>query len=667
MKNFRFLLSILIIPMIFFLVSFFTLSDYGISWDEPIHFTRGQAYFNYFWDGSLTYKDQDFSKRQSIYKETSFTAEYFLKHDSGHPPLNGIFAAFTNFIFYQKLGILGDIQSYHLFNILCATLLVLVVVVFGVYAYGYFMGIMAGLILATYPLFFAESHFNIKDPAEAAFFGATIFMFWMALKKENWKWLLGSVIFFALALGTKFNILFLPFIILPWLFIKYKFSFSNLLKQFNQMPRNFKIVFFSAPFIIIIIFFITWPYLWQNPVNNTLNIFKYYQEIGTGGKGQINFLLPGNINIFPIVWIIITTPPLILFLTILGIATSLFIKDKEKTAILWLLWLLIPILRVSAPNSSIYGGIRQIMEFIPAMALLSGLGAYSLSKLLTHYIPIRLSLKIWQIIIILFFIPQIFILFKLHPNENVYFNFLIGGLKGAQERQIPYWGNSFGNAYYQAVAWLNNHAEPNSKVALVQGTMVNIPKIYFRKDILYSNSFWSGINRNGEYLVDLTHQGYQVAYPSAWEYINNVLIPIYEVKADGVAIAKIWKNDISHSKDRYKDEINLPIKNVQKSENILNIELNQTYSLSRIIINFNSNDNCKIFKLGTIETSIDGKKWRNEVEKISEEQIKEYPSLKEGLIRYIFPANEVRFIKIITDDNRSCLFNETKILVKGFK
>lgn len=543
-------LVVILIPILFFLASFLTLSHYGISWDEPIHFIRGQAYLNYFLSGDIAYENIKPSDRRSHYQNTSFNAEFFMENDSGHPPLNGIFAALSNYIFYQKLGFLGDIESFHLFNILSATFLILIVVVFAYQAYGFFAALIAGIVMSTYPLFFAEGHFNIKDPVQAAFFGATVWSFWNAFKKLSWKWLLISAIFFAFALSTKFNVLFLPFIIFPWLILRYKKSLIFPLGLVKNWPKEFLVFLVISPLIITAIFFVTWPFLWQDPLQNTLSIFRYYEEIGTGGRGQPNFMLPGRFNIFPVVWIITTTPIQVLLLTLAGIISALlsFRKDKEKTALLWLIWLIVPILRVSVPNSSIYGGVRQIMEFIPAMALLSGLGALTLSLWLKKiFKPFAFSSKVWKIAIIFIFIPHLYTLIKLHPNENVYFNSLIGGLKGAQEKNIPYLGNSFGNGYYQAVKWLNKNAEPNSKLALVQGTMVNVPSLYLRPDIQYSNGFWSGINQEGEYLLELTHEGNQVAYPEAWEYINNVLIPVYEVKADGVVIAKVWKNDAGHS------------------------------------------------------------------------------------------------------------------------
>lgn len=666
-KNFKFFL--IFIPTLFFLISFFTLSDYGISWDEPIHFTRGQAYLNYFLSRDLTYQNIEPSARRSHYQDQSFTAQFFIKNDSGHPPINGILASLSNFIFYQKLGVLGDIESYHLFNILSATFLVFVVTVFAMQAYGFLAGIFAGLTLAVYPLFFAESHFNIKDPTEAAFFTATIWTFWLSLKKYNWKWLLASILFFALGLGTKLNILFLPFILIPWLILRFGQTLPNPFTTISKLPGNFLILLLAAPFIVSLIFFLSWPYLWQDPLGHTLNIFRYYKEIGTGGLGQPQYLLFRGFNLFPITWILITTPPLILFLTILGIF-GVFKKRKEKgkTAFLFLLMIIIPILRVSVPGSSIYGGVRQIMEFLPAMALLSGLGAKILIESLKSFSVFRLLPKTLLILLVfMLFIPHLLVMVKMHPNENVYFNSLIGGLPGAKKANIPYWGNSFGNAYYQAVYWLNKNAPYGSKVGLLQGTSVNIPPIYFSPAIYYSNSFWSGILREGEYLVELTHQGNEIAYLFAWEYVKEVLIPVYEVSVDGVAIATVWKNDIEHSKKEYQSEEEVVIKSTKKIGRLLEIELDKIYALARINVQFDTQNNCETFQKGIVQTSINGKDWRTEYEKIGDEQVKSYSSLVEGTIRYIFPANQAKYIKILTSSEKSCFFQNTKVKLYGFE
>ena len=226
----------LVLTFIFFWVSLFTLSDYGISWDETIHFYRGQAYLHYFLTGEKTYAElpqvnlQGTSgeprkvtiPRRSFYQSDIYNGEYMLKNDSGHPPLNGELAALLNYIFYQKLGILEDVQSHHLFNILAGSLLVFVVISFAKLYIGSFAALISYLALVTYPLFWAESHFNIKDPPETAFFAAAIWTFINSLQKASLSWLIIFWIFLGFALGTKFNILFLSLILIPYLLFYYR-------------------------------------------------------------------------------------------------------------------------------------------------------------------------------------------------------------------------------------------------------------------------------------------------------------------------------------------------------------------------------------------------------------------------------------------------------------
>lgn len=652
---------VVIIPLVFFLIGLLTLRDYGISWDEPIHFQRGQDYLYYIFTGKKKFDEKDI---KSFYQNNNLSAQYFLEKDDGHPPLNGMLAAISNTIFYQKLGILGDIESYHLFNILISTLLVLIVAIFAWQTYGVFASIIASLAVSSYPLFFAESHFNIKDPAQTAFFTLTVWAFWNSLKKGNPIWLLISVVGFSLSLGTKFNVLFLPFILLPYLLIRYNFLFKKgvpfLKESIRKIPKHYLFALILSPLIIAGIFFATWPFLWEDPIVNLLFTINWYKDIGTG-SATYGYFIPGGFNLYAPIWILITTPPLVLVLSGVGIFAAIRKrKEHEWAPLLWLLWFLVPIARVVVPNTTIYGGSRQIMEFLPALALLSGLGACVIWKRATRKFNNKYSIFIVAVIL-LAFLPHFFVLKKLHPNENVYFNSLIGGLPGASQKNVPYWGNSLGNAYLQVVQWLNENAPQGSKLALIQGTSVNIPSIKLRDDLRFSNSFWSGIYREGEYLTELTYNDKKY-YPYAWEYIEKFLEPAYEVKVDGVPIAKVWKNDLEHTKSEFKkNEVvlnNVKVRNTQDKEVV--IDLGQTFRLTRLVIFYGRSD-CKFLR-ADVSSSISGGDWRYEEEGIPTVNQLTYRE-KEDLPfqAYFFAARDARFLKIEETRNNSCALSSTPI------
>src|SRR5690606_27493206 len=204
----------------------------GVNVDEPFHFMRGQAYLHYYLTGSKTYDNlEGFAdyiaanaartasdeavaagatpdteqaptspKRFSAYQQPTHTAEALIANDVGHPPLNGILAAASNKLFYQQLGWLGDIESYHLFEIMVATLGIALVMRWAYLEFGAVASLVAGIALALHPMYLGESRFNIKDPVETVFFAATLFAVWKAVKlgqqprqeDETFKWLLAA-------------------------------------------------------------------------------------------------------------------------------------------------------------------------------------------------------------------------------------------------------------------------------------------------------------------------------------------------------------------------------------------------------------------------------------------------------------------------------------------
>lgn len=650
-----------ICSLIFFVVEMITLNAYGTSWDETLHFSRGQVYLNYFLTGKKEY-DQT-NPRKSFYQLDYQNGDFFFK-DVGHPPVNGTIAATFNYIFYQKLGLLSDIHSYQLFNILASSLLLFIVSIFALETLGLFGGVIAFVSLFTYPFFFSEAHFNVKDPAETAFFAATIWTFYKSLHKGSWRWLLLGAIFFSLGLGTKFNILFLPFIILPYLLFRYK---DHLTKRFNiKIPSGWMVTFLLAPILVTVVFIASWPMLWSNTLTNIGSIFEYYKNIGTSTDYQpASFYILG-FNTYPIQWILFTTPPIVLFLFVLGLI-SVFIKRNMKgsVTILWLFWFVVPIFRVVVPNASIYGGIRQIMEFLPAMVLITGLGAVQLLDWLTGSKLGRNNFAKWVVMIgiITLFIWPIFILVKMHPNQNVYFNSLIGGVKGAQQKNFPSWGNSYGNAYLQGVEWINKNAPLNSKVALIQGTETNTPKILFRSDIMLGNFYWSGLDREGEYLMDLTFNDTGKAFYYTWEYVDKFLNPVYQVTVDGVPILKIWKNDLEHTKYEYKvsDKLYLELLSLEEYNNNLIIKYPKEVVLSKLVLNFDLDNSCIMINDSIVETSRDGGLWVVEKDSIPFPQVRNKNNLDENILKIYFAAKRASFVKLKLNSQESCVFNNTKI------
>ena len=703
--NFHKFLALSIVPLFFLIIQITTIYDYGINWDNPLHFNRGQAYLNYFLTGEKNYlklpkyppltgasdyrdirgndsilfvnsKPSRIEASQSAYKKSYyqsdvFNFEYFQASDSGHPPVNGILSAITNDIFYQKLGILDDVAGYQIAIIISSFLLVLAVSIFVFLNFGFTASVVSVIFLSFYPLFFAESQFNIKDPVEASFFGLTIISFYFGATKRSPSLILAAAIFGGLAVGTKFNALFIPFVLIPWFghYIYRNKKVGYFLKgKTKAIDYKIIIVLLLSPLIALSLLYITWPYLWTNPLQNLLNVLIYYKEIGTGVSDSLKPFLFYGWNTYPLIWLIFTTPVPVLAFCILGIAVSLrrlYRKETgaEKNSIyaLVLLWFLVPLLRVSIPGSNIYGGVRQIMEIVPAIAVLSGIGASYLVNM-----PIQKSKTVRFMLIFLVLASMVFVIgenLSIHPNENVYFNQIAGGLSGAKRMNIPSWGSSFGNTYMQGVAWLNDNAPANAKLGLPIGNMVNIPRTRLRKDIDFSNDNFSGFTMEGEYEIELAHD-YSPKEWFSYQYLERFLVPVYQVNVQGVPILKIWKNDLAHAKTGYGRERSLRVDKYHYKDGKMLIELAKPLNLTRLYIS-NQEAGCKPKFDGSLSLSLNGKNFRQEPETLA------YPQMSANKLGinpdktffFLFPGKEARFILITGVDNVSCLADGSEVTV----
>ncbi len=532
----------LLIAIVFFFVNIPLVSHYGLNWDEPTHYLRGQAFLRFFLTGKTDYQDLPATQafRRSLYQTDergagTQTFSYYLSQPTGHPPLNGELASLSNLLFYQLFGIVGDIEGYRLFTLGVSSLLIFIVYVFVSQQWGNFAASVATIALLTYPLFFAESHFNIKDPVSASLYTATLYAFYKSIITKKIRWVIITSVSAGFALGTKFNILFLPITLFGWLAILIVTKKKMVLRG---MTRRFVVISLESLFIIpIAILFVSYPALWNNSLASLLTAFFSNKALGFDTQYQPKeFFAFGFINTYPIQWLLFATPLATLILCLIGIVYALRkgISERYSSSLLILLWFLIPILRVAIGKVAIYGGLRQIMEFIPAMAILSGIGAYYLSKKFGN---------IAKIIIILSFIPITLKLISIHPNENVYFNPLIGGLSGAKARNFPDWGVTLGSVYQQGINWLNINAEPQASLALIRGLHSNIPRIKLRDDINFHNNYFSGVEQNGEYLMEVVDYNWELQIEEKTRAYLRRLKPVYTASVDGVPILKVWKNE----------------------------------------------------------------------------------------------------------------------------
>ncbi|OGM79298.1 hypothetical protein A2382_00745 [Candidatus Woesebacteria bacterium RIFOXYB1_FULL_38_16] len=684
----RFLLT-LIIPILFFIYALVTLSDYGINWDEPYHYRRGQAYLHYFLTGQKTYENMpkypplkgtsdhpnfrnsqqyfeavqknpslsDPNFKRSFYQDDAWDGIFFIDESSsqGHPALNDILAALFNKIFFQKLGILDDLEAYHLFIVFTIFLATLFVSIFMAKEYGLIESIFATLAFASYPLILGEQHFNIKDPVETAFFTITLLSAYWGVKKNRFSWLLISALFFGLALSTKFNILFGIIPLLIWFF-----------SQKLKLTKKIIWIIFVSPIIILVIFILSNPVLWANPIQGLAGTLKFYTEVGLSSTPLEDYTYFGFLNTYPTIWIIYTTPPILIFLFIFSIVFAKKLYQKNNFIILLFAWFVVVLARYSLFKATTYGGVRIIMEFVPALAMLTGISAGYLIRLKKTKAYLFSSFCL----LLISATPSLVKTIKIHPHENVYFNFMSMGLAGAKAKNIPYWGDSYGNAYYEGLIWLNQYAERNAKLSLPIGITSNIPRFKLRPDIAVSPFYWSALKHDGEYLIELTHN-YEPRDWFALKYLENAMEPVYEVRVDNVAIAKVWKNSPEYVKEEFKNQKNIPTTiNANPAQATLTLELPQKERIMSVHIN-QPTEGCEHIQTGYLTSSIDKQSWVREKEDIAVDQLNRQAVKKlEPKYEYFFVAREAKTIVFYVGNPKSCLLKATSasatVLVSPF-
>lgn len=696
----------IILSVVFLLIGIWTLPHYGINWDTINHAPRGQSYLRYFLTGEKDFSSlpQMFSKweepgqwywqkpeslfidtdilsneinRVSLYQKAGLDFTYFIDNDGGHPPLSDILSSAFNLVLFQKLGLINDIDSYRIYGIFLASLLVGVVFYWASSVYGRIAGLVAVISLATYPLFWSESHFNTeKDIPEAVYLSFFFFSVWKAVNKFSIKWALLSGVFWGMALGTKFNAVFAPFVVIPWIiYFALKNNWHKDAKKIIFRNSKFFISILISPIIGLAIFIASWPYLWADPISRLFKVVGFYKGIGLTTTFDERYLFLGGFNSYPTQAILYTTPISILVLFTLGVLyiAKNGIKEKHGLSILLLIGFVIIVGRVTWPGMSIYGGLRQIMEYIPAMATIAGLGGLVLYQFL--YKRLKVIYLAFALVLVIF-IPHLIKFVQIHPNENVYFNELIrtcfaepcsltnlgvGGLSGAKQKDFIFWGNSFGSAYRQGVVWINDNAVKDSKVALARELMPNIPIIWFRRDLSFSNGYRSGYLRRGEYVIGLTYQGTQ-NYSYFDSYLEKFLNPVYQVKVDNVAILQVWKNDEEHLKVNIQEEALSNVK-LTKDESGLTFDIGEVKKISRLEIEYNE-DSCSLLKSGLVLISTDGRNYEQQWGALPRQwriaALGEQP--REGHFIEPFLGQEARFIRLILSPEDTCLRN-----VKNFR
>jgi hypothetical protein len=210
--------------------------------------------------------------------------------------------------------------------------------------------------------------------------------------------------------------------------------------------------------IAIIAMYITWPYLWPDPIGHFLETVRIMSQHPWPGSVLFNgALYPANdlpSSYMPVLLAIQLTEPVWL-LFFVGLAVVLFglvRKQGEQREVLALtfVWFILPLITFVILRPTLYDNFRQSFFILPPIFFMAGIAFDQIRK------PVLQAGLIALVVL-----PGLFSSIRLHPYEYVYYNQFIGGVDAAVDRfELEYWATSYREAAREA----SRIAPPNANV-----------------------------------------------------------------------------------------------------------------------------------------------------------------------------------------------------------
>lgn len=274
-----------------------------------------------------------------------------------------------------------------------------------------------------------------------------------------------------------------------------------------------------------VIMFLTWPYLWPNPIGHWIDSLVLMVNFPWPGRVLFNGQFYDAVNLplsyLPVLLHVQLTESLLVLLYV-GLAILIFSIWRQRIRLdLFLVIVLgglLPLLGLIASRATMYDNFRQILFLIPPLILLTGLGLETIFSAVKPTV-FRLAM------LILIALPGMYAIARLHPYQYVYYNSFAGGTGGAFRRfEMDYWGT----AYAEAAGWLNENASLNARIAGDKPD--DLLALYLREDLLLAFKNQSG--EDYDYFVITSRYNHDsTLYPDAKV--------VYSIERDGAVLAVV--------------------------------------------------------------------------------------------------------------------------------
>jgi len=412
-----------------------TFTDYGVTWDEAFHVRYGDGVYEYFASGL---RDREAFRYLDLYY---YGAAFDLLCAVG-----------------KRLLPLDVYDSRHLLNALVALSGAL-----GCWFLAREIGtartaFLAALLLLLTPRYWGHGFNNPKDIPFAAGYVWSIY-FLVRVMATLPRVPLRLALATGLAIGMTLAIRVGGLMLFGYLGLVMLVSFPSFRPTRDQvegLAKSFATIAATA-WAVMLSF---WPWAQSRPLTAPFEAFEVMSHFTW--RGTVLFAgqeihatqIP---RLYEAQWLLITLPEILL----LGILLSLwYLPRAGKSFGLVAFAAAFPLVYLAIQQPIIYDGMRHVLFVVPLLACLAARALeLAFDALMRRHRPVALAAAG---AFSLYLAYHVSILVRLHPDEYVYFNQLVGGLPGAYGRyETDYWGNSYREAVEKLVDYIESETGSN--------------------------------------------------------------------------------------------------------------------------------------------------------------------------------------------------------------
>jgi tetratricopeptide (TPR) repeat protein len=501
----------------------FISQDAGISGDEEVHYQHSEEVYEYF---ATLGKDRDALNTPKTH------LQYY-----GQTPDN----IATILIHWFNIE---DIYGFrHLFSSFIGWLCILVAALFATWLKGYRAGIITLILFAISPRFLGHLQNNLKDIPFALAYIAGVFytlkLTYARFKPSSSISISILVVSIAFSVSIRAGGILLAFYLLFAGLLFYMFEYlDNRQIRRQDVQRTFlKLLVFS--FGAYLLGLLLWPYALQNPIVNPWKSYKVMTDFPTtlqqifGGEFIWSDFRPWY---YLPKYLMITIPVIVfvgLFLFV-WYFKSVF-KERHRLTYTFLIFTTVfPIVFVILMKANLYGGWRHFQFIYPGLVIMAAIG---INELFARFQFKKLKWA-FAVLFIALLVHPVHFMIRSHPYYYLYYNQLVGGLKGAYGK---YETDYYYHTMRSGAEWLKQYLDEQD----ITGKVIvgsNFPvKWYLRDNPNIQYQYFQYTFRN-DHNWDYAVIGNSYIRP---EQLENGNFPpegtIHVVKVDGVPVCAVVK------------------------------------------------------------------------------------------------------------------------------